>query len=120
MKKWYLSIIYVCAFLCLFTASESTARDQAALTKRLSYLQNIPEISWVEYERNNVYIGFNKRPDDLRTIINAAAAMGNRAYGFGVHVWAVKANQRGWRPGDGEYYCEATARYGKVEKSSCR
>ena len=59
-------------------------------------------------------------PKDLRAIINAAAIWGNKAYGFGVHVWAVDARYKGWRPGDGPFYCEATARYGKIEDNSCR
>jgi uncharacterized protein YxeA len=40
--------------------------------------------------------------------------------GFGVHVWAVSESQKGWRPGGGSYYCNATTRHGKIEKSGCR
>ena len=111
---------FVITILFIAGASESIAKDQAALEKRLAYLTEISEVSWVEFDRNNVYIGFKERPADLRAIINAAAIWGNRAYGFGVHVWAVEARYRGWRPGDGPYYCEATARHGKIENNSCR
>jgi len=98
----------------------SKTRDQAALQNRLLYLSDIPEISWVEFDGNNVYIGFKELPSDLRTIINAAAVHGNRALGFGVHVWAIKASNKKWRPDSGSYLCEATARYGKIEHNSCR
>jgi len=98
----------------------SKTRDQAALQKRLLYLSDIPEISWVEFDGNNVYIGFKERPPDLRAIINAAAVHGNRALGFGVHVWAVPESQKGLYSGFNSYYCTATARYGKIEKSTCK
>ena len=81
---------------------------------------DIPEISWVEFKNNNVYIGFNERTKDMRMIINAAALHGNRAYGFGVHVWAVDEKYRGWSPGNDPYYCTATARHGKIEHNDCR
>jgi hypothetical protein len=93
---------------------KSTGRDYASLERKLAYLNDIDEVSWVEFDANNVYVGFERRPADLSAIVNAAAVNGNRALGFGVHVWAVPG-RRGWRPGDGTYYCEATARHGELE-----
>ena len=48
-------------------------------------------------------------------VIKGAAIAGNKAINFGVHVWAIKASEKGWRPGDGHFYKEVTARYGKIE-----
>jgi hypothetical protein len=94
------------------------AQNQTALEKRLAYLNYIPEISWVKFDGNNVYIGLNKVSPDLGSIVRGAAAYGNKAYGLGVHVWAV------WETTnvpaiDFKYYCTATARHGKVQKSDC-
>ena len=95
-------------------------RPKISIKKSLSYLNDIPEVEWVEVDGNDVYIGFKERPSDLKLIIHAAAINGNRAHGFGVHVWAVDAKYAGWRPGAGPYWCTATARHGKITDSSCR
>jgi hypothetical protein len=106
--------------LLLTLVLSAYAQNQVALEERLVYLTDIPEISWVEFDGNNVYIRFNKRPSDLESNERGAAAFGNRAYGFGVNVRAVTASEKGWRPGKGSSpYCSATGRYGKVE-SNCR
>ena len=88
--------------------------ENQALRERLVYLERIEEVAWVQFDRNNVYIGFRNRPEDLAAVVNAAAVLGNKAHGFGVHVWAFDSRYTGWRPGDGPYYCEATARRGKL------
>lgn len=113
--------VFIPLFLLLFCLSSTVfAEGQAALEARLAYLKDIPEISWVEFDKNDVYIGFKKRTLDLKTIVHAAAVHGNNAYGSGVHVWAVEAMRKGWRPGDGPYYCVATARGGRIKDSDCR
>jgi len=104
----------------LFLPKIILAGDSNVLKQRLEYLKDIPEISCVEFDDNDVYIGFSTRPLDLRIIVNAAAVHGNNAYGSGVHVWAVNASQKGWRPGDGSYCCTATARGGRIKKSDCK
>jgi hypothetical protein len=48
-------------------------------------------------------------------ILKGAAKRANDAFGLGVHVWAVDGTKKGWRPGDGPYYEEVTARHGKIE-----
>ena len=68
--------------------SRGSSRERT-LKNRLAYLADIPEIEWFEIESNYVYLGFNKRPDDLYAVVPAAALHGNKAIDFGVHVWAV-------------------------------
>lgn len=87
-----------------------------ALQGAMSYLLDIPEIEWYEIQGNDIYIGFNTLPSDWRIIINGAALRANETIDFGVHVWAIDSNRfnKGWRPGDGSYYGEVTARYGKI------
>lgn len=116
MKKFLAVSLFGALLFCL--ASQAFARDQKALEARLAYLKDIPEVSWVEIKSNNVYIGLTSRPADLASIVGGAALFGNKAYGFGVHVWAVPAERRNWKVGD-PWYCEATGRYGKVEGNSC-
>ena len=106
--------------LMSFMVSVSHAEDQAALEEKLAYLKDLPEISWVKFLGNDVIIGFNEHPKDLRSIINAAALHGNKAYGFGVHVWAVDAKYTNWDVWQDSAICTATARYGKIEKNTCR
>ena len=112
-------ITSIIGIVLIFIASQSFARDQKALESRLNYLNDIPEISWVKFNKNNVYVGFKSKPADMSNIVGGAALFGNKAYGFGVHVWAVPANNKNWKVGD-QYYCEATARHEKVEDNSCR
>ncbi|MDV2504653.1 MAG: hypothetical protein RX318_11970 [bacterium] len=96
--------------------SSSKARE-AVLQKELAYLKSIPEVRWVVFDGNNVYLGLRSLPGDIKIIVGAAAYHGNRAISFGVHVWAVDSKFRE-SPSDG-YICYATARYGKVRKNSC-
>lgn len=113
-------IVYIMIIILFIIISSSIGQDYSALRRRLEYLNDIEEISWVEYQDTNIYIGFLGLPRDFGLIVRAAALHGNRALGFGVHVWAMRAADRGllfdgrWHP-----YCEATARHGKVQSSSC-
>lgn len=90
---------------------------EIALQKAMSYFSEISEIEWYEIQRNNIYIGFKQLPSNWQIIINGAALRGNETIDFGVHVWAINANKfnKGWRPGDGPYYGEVTARHGRIE-----
>ena len=112
--------VFVLACFLIF-APPVFARDYDKLSAALAYLkQNVPEIAWVDFEKNNVYIGWRKIPPDFKAINWSSAMIGNRAIGFAVHVWSVEAKQKGWRPGDDPYYCETTARHRKVQDSSCK
>jgi len=113
-------VVGFCALSKACVGSGTSGSDnEQVLRKELAYLSDVNEVAWVEFDDNDVYIGFAARPSDLGAVVNAAAVNGNRAIDFGVHVWAVSADRRGWRPGSGPYYCEATARYGKLE-NACR
>jgi len=95
---------------------QESINTETLLKDAMSYLSGISEIEWYEIYKNNVYIGFKTLPSDWRIIINGAALRGNETIDSGVHVWAINANKfsKGWRPGDGSYYGEVTARYGKI------
>ena len=103
-----------------FGGRKGLKRLEKGLKKALAYLKEIQEIGWVEFEENNVYIGWKSIPGDFGMINRAAAAIGNNAIQFGTHFWSVKDDQKGWRPGDAPYYCATTARGGKVKDSSCK
>jgi len=85
------------------------------LKKELSYLGEIKEVKWWEVDDNNVYIGFDPVPEDWELITKGAALRGNKTIDFGCHAWAVSGGAKRWRPGNGPYLGEFTARYGRVE-----
>ena len=92
------------------------ARSRAQLVRAaLSYLDEVSEVAWYDVAENDVYVGFAPLPLDWEGVIRGVALRCNRAIDFGCHVWALAADQRGWRPGSGSYYGEATARYGRIE-----
>jgi hypothetical protein len=117
------SLVIFVIFLQLGKSNQSSVPHRTSESKRANlisemyYLNKIEEIEWVEIVSNTIYIGFKSVPSDLKLICNAAALKGNRTINFGVHVWAIDSNkfQKGWRPGDGTYYYEVTARNGELE-----
>jgi len=120
MKKNLLLLIFLTFFLHLLvfagcSKSSSSNQQEQIIRNELQYLNDVQEVSWFEVDDNNVYIGFSTKSYDLTLILRGAALRANAAIDFGVHVWAVKAANKGWRPGDGPYYGEVTARYGKIE-----
>lgn len=119
MKTYIIYIIlFVLGFLLTIfvTSGRAGRRDQGAIKEGLDYLKNIPEISWVVFVRNNVYLGFSEQINDMSAICRGAALNGHRAYGFGVHVYAVDGHQADWTKS--KIYCKATARHGKITRSS--
>lgn len=114
---WVFVIFIVLTIMSQFENQSKISRSSYAeiLRNELSYLIDIEEVSWYEVNNNNVYIGFSPVPNDWNLIIRGAAFRGNKAIDFGVHVWALEGSQRGWRPGDGSYLGEVTARYGRVQ-----
>jgi len=96
------------------TSSNGNSKE-SKIKKELTYLNDITEIAWYEVDDNDVFIGFSPIPNDWKTILKGAALRANKKINFGVHVWALNSNQKGWRPGDGRYIGEVTARYGKIE-----
>ena len=99
-------------FLCL--VSEVMAGNQKALEERLLYLYGLPGVISVVFDRNNVYVEFKKGVRDMKSIISAAAMHGNRAYGYGVHVWAC-ANKFDGNISNLSYYYEVSCRHGRFE-----
>lgn len=102
-------------------ASRPATKGPAA--EALDYLaREVPEVAWVEIERNEAFVGLRSRPADLGAVMAAAALNANRATQFGFHVWAVdtRVASQGWRPGQPGLVCEVTARHGKIESNSCR
>ena len=81
----------------------------------LSYLNDIEEIQWFEVDDNDVYISFNPVPSDWNLVIRGADFRAHKAINFVIHVWELKNKRRGWKPSDGGYLDEVTARYGRVE-----
>lgn len=94
----------------------SEAVDNTALRQRMAYLNDMAQVSWVDFEGGDVYVGFDERPSDLPMIVNTAAAAAAKAHGKKVHIYAVKGGQPGWRPGDGPVLCEASVRMGMPGK----
>ena len=93
--------------------NEREAKVKSAIP---SSIVEMDEVDWVEYDDNEVYVGFNKFPSDLKPMINVWALQANRALDFGVRVFAVLNAPKGWRPGDksaGLYI--GAARHGKIE-----
>lgn len=91
--------------------------DNAALVESMQYLHNLSEVSWVEFDGGDIYVGFNERPPDLAIIVNSAIATAAKAHPKPVHIWAVSGGAAGWRPGDGPVFCEAAMRMGMLEKA---
>lgn len=81
-----------------------------------------PHIAWVEFEVNRVYIGWYRIPADFEVVNHDAAVLGNQAADMGLHLYSVKAEQRGWRDGKGPgpCLCETLALFGKIYSSDCR
>ena len=111
----------LCAAVALLLAAcgGSDPVDNTALRQRMQYLNNLDEVSWVKFDGGEVYVGFNTRPSDLgltmaSAVLAAAKAHGNRK----VRVVAVDGGAPGWRPGDGQVFCEATMQLGSV-KTDC-
>ncbi len=105
--------------LSLSTAQTYAKTREEKLSRQLTYLKKIPEVTWVQVQRNSVYIGWRVRPDDLRAIVGAAAYQGNRAIGFGVHIYNYDST-RFQTPSTGPlFFCTATFRYGEHKKNNC-
>lgn len=96
-------------------------RSSRSLEPAVAYLRNVPGVAWIHVNDNRVGIGWKSRPSDLGVITRAAAVNGNRALGFGVHVWSVnaKGHTTPTDPTTLPIICTATARNGKVTDSDC-
>jgi len=94
------------------------SQTEQRILDAIAYLDDIEEVSWYEVEANSIYIGFEKRPDDIDLIVKGAAINGNKAIDFGVHAWGIVGAGEGWRPSyrGPQAACEYTARHGRIER----
>ena len=117
------AVVAVLIFIAVsFVVSPAIARAesrQEQLTKTLAYLEEIPEVAWVSFESNSVYIGWKERPADIRTVVIAAAFHGNRAINFGVHIYNYDAASFPSPTNGPKFFCTATVRDGKHIKNNC-
>jgi len=123
---WARGLSIIAALLLVFYVMYSCERssvgpiggDQHAhkLHSIVSIIHRLPEVQWVETDDNTIYIGFSDFPDDTRQLIRAWALQANAKTGFGVHVWAVQAVRRGWRPGEPGRFITTTARGGTIRE----
>ena len=114
---WVISVILLVVGISMLPDDpDGTTNEPERLAEALAYLNEIDDVTWVEVDSNNAYLGFASVPEDLALIVNAAAMNGNEVLGLGVHVWAVQADL-GWRPGQPGLLCEATARGGQFENT---
>ena len=117
------AVVIVLIFVAVsFAFSPTIVRaetKQEKLARTLAYLKKIPEITWISFEGNSVYIGWKERPGDIRAVVGAAAFHGNRAINFGVHLYNYDAS-RFPRPTNGPlFFCTATVRHGKHKNNDC-
>ena len=112
----FIALIFVIIVLAI--SVNAGRRDQKALEARLAYLKDTFGVLCVVFDKNNVYIGFETVDNDMGMIVRGAAVQGNKAYGAGVHVWAMNANKGDWKTAP--HFCTATARKGRITKSDCR
>ncbi len=77
-------------------------------------LKVIPEIKWIKFVDNSVYIGFNPIPVDVSMILAGHALSGWKTINFGCHIYAYDASKYGPTTG-GNFFAGATCRYGKLK-----
>lgn len=119
MKKYLPALLAVILILGLAQPGDAGRREKT-LRNELAYLAMLPDVQWVEFEKNQVYIGWKNKPPDFAEINHQAAIKGNKAIGFKVVVWSVRADQQGWRPGDSRPTCFTSAIRWEVDSTNCR
>ena len=108
-------LILMLSFFLFPTNALSNDREKG-LKKALAYLKEIQEIGWVKFDKNNVYIGWKSYPADLKYIVNAAATIGHKAIGFGIHIYNYMGETI---KTDGSFFCTVTKRHGKFKENTC-
>lgn len=119
MTNLLIGTVAILAFVFIIIAiavRRAAMFDRTPIETAASYLLNIPEISWMVIVRNRVYLGFNKRVNDMGAICRGAALNCSRVCQTGVHVYAVDGYQADWRKS--KKYCKATARQGKITQNN--
>ena len=110
----------LCALVLLLAGcGGSEPVDNTALRERMQYLNDLDEVSWMDFDGGEVYVGFNTRPPDLGLTMASAVAATSEAHGNRkVRLVAVDGGAPGWRPGDGPIFCSATIQLGSA-KTDC-
>lgn len=86
--------------------------DTPATETMIAGMADLPEVAWVERDRNNVYIGLSEVPPDIKSLGNAWALQFNREWDFGAHLWFVPAEAE---PGDvSRVYRQVSARHEEI------
>jgi ankyrin repeat protein len=98
-----------------YSKQRDSESQEEKLEGVLGGIRLMPEVSWLEIDRNDVYVGFKKFPNDINQLIRAWALQGSREINFGVHVWAIENVSSGWRPGQSGHYITITARDGRIK-----
>ncbi|MFI3298739.1 MAG: hypothetical protein R3Y49_02935 [Rikenellaceae bacterium] len=115
-------IVALLVGLWCYDSCDESGESKIEKMSELGFLNDIEDVAWWCVVDNNIaYIGFSDFPTDVKTICNSTAFQGNKALGFGFHVFAVDAkaypnyqaliNEANWK-----YNYEVTYRHGKIEK----
>lgn len=125
--KWI--IIGLVALICIVLfVQKPTGHDkrqpqtrETLLKNATFYLVDREDVKWIEYEDNEIFIGFLPLPADYSRVCNNAAKIGNKAIDFGCRVYAYDASKYRALIGNKYYYSYMTAwRYGQKEDSDTR
>ena len=92
---------------------------QSFFKENLRYLEDIPEVAWVKFEKKYIIIGWKGFPSKFNRLNREAALNAHRATGQPVQVWSVRHIQKTCKIGKGPYICATKADRGKVLESNC-
>ncbi len=92
------------------------------LWEAITYLKSVPEIAWIEIERDLIILGWDGYPARFSRINRTAAKRASKRVRGKIHVYSVKGDHRGWRPDKNEegHLCRSTAKGGRLTFSNCR
>lgn len=106
------------AFNILFSQTNNRSTQAVKIASVSGHLDNIPEVKWYYIEDNAIYIAFDPIYDGYQQTCNATAFKGNKAIGFGTHVYALdgkKYHSFKSLPSNWRFLYTATYRNGKKE-----
>ena len=127
VNKWIIIGLVAAIVIALFTLKPNSderpkrSTNETLLKDATSYLAQREDVKWIEYQGNEIYIGFYPFPADYSYICNHAAEIGNKAMDFGCRVYAYDASKHRSLIGNTHDYTYMTAwRYGQKEDSDTR
>jgi hypothetical protein len=120
--RWFV----VCGLIgiFLFPAPAMARADRPAwlvLIDSVTYLRGLPEVAWVRAEDHHLMIGWNEMPARFRAINFTAARNASRALPKeDVYVFSLHAEQKDWRPDNGQPpLCRTVAQNTVILDSNC-